>query len=85
MRVNNIENDESKVAKRLHKLIDANQSLATVDSLEKLVPRLLNLAREVTAAEASSFLIYDSEKDVLKFASVKDEVIGDTAQAIMTG
>jgi serine phosphatase RsbU (regulator of sigma subunit) len=83
MSVDAIEIDETKFSNRLNKLIEANQSLAAVESLERLVPRLLNLAREVTSAEASSFLIYDAEKDVLKFASVKDEVIGDTAEQIL--
>ena len=78
-----IDDDQSQVSKRLKKLIDANQSLAEVESLDKLVPRLLDLARDVTAAEASSFLIYDPDKNVLRFASVKDEVVGDKAEEIL--
>lgn len=74
---------DSQIQKRLKKLIDANQSLAEVESLDMLVPRLLELARDVTDAEASSFLIYDSEKDVLRFASVKDEVVGEKAEEIL--
>jgi len=75
--------DESRVSKRLKMLIDANQSLAEVESLDRLVPRFLDLARDVTDAEASSFLIYDSDKNVLRFASVKDEIVGDKAEEIL--
>jgi serine phosphatase RsbU (regulator of sigma subunit) len=83
MSADNINNDESQVSKRLKKLIDANQSLAEVESLDKLVPRFLDLARDVTDAEASSFLIYDPVKNVLRFASVKDEIVGDKAEEIL--
>ena len=83
MHVDKSGSDEPEVSRRLKKLIEANQSLANVDSLKKLVPRLLRLAREVTRAEASSFLIYDSERDVLKFTSVQDEVIGDSTEQIL--
>jgi serine phosphatase RsbU (regulator of sigma subunit) len=83
MGTDRIDDDESQVSKRLKKLIDANQSLAEVESLDKLVPRFLDLAREVTDAEASSFLIYDPEKNILRFASVKDEIVGDKAQEIL--
>jgi serine phosphatase RsbU (regulator of sigma subunit) len=83
MSMDKINNDESRVSKRLKKLIDANQSLAEVESLDRLVPRLLDLARDVTNAEASSFLIYDPDKNVLRFASVKDEIVGDKAEKIL--
>ncbi len=83
MSMDKINDDESRVLKRLKKLIDANQSLAEVESLDRLVPRLLDLARDVTNAEASSFLIYDPDKNVLRFASVKDEVVGDKAEKIL--
>ncbi len=80
---NSINDDESRVLKRLKKLIDANQSLAEVESLDRLVPRFLDLARDVTDAEASSFLTFDPDKNVLRFASVKDEVVGDKAEEIL--
>ncbi len=83
MSVDKTNDDQSWVSKRLKKLIDANQSLAEVESLDRLVPRLLDLARDVTNAEASSFLIYDPEKNVLKFASVKDEIVGERAEEIL--
>ena len=83
MGADRIDNDESQVSKRLKKLIDANQSLAEVESLDKLVPRFLELAREVTDAEASSFLIYDPAKNILRFASVKDEIVGNKAEEIL--
>lgn len=84
MSMDKTNDDESRISKKLKKLIDANQSLADVESLSMLVPRLLDLARDVTDAEASSFLIYNPEKNVLKFASVKDEIVGDKAEEILT-
>jgi serine phosphatase RsbU (regulator of sigma subunit) len=74
---------DSQIQKRLKRLIDANQWLAEVESLDMLVPRLLELARDVTDAEASSFLIYDPGKNVLRFTSVKDEVVGAKAEEIL--
>jgi serine phosphatase RsbU (regulator of sigma subunit) len=66
------------IAKRLKKLIEANQFLADIESLEALFPKLLELAKNVTDAEAASLMLYNSKRNVLEFASVKDEVIGET-------
>ena len=74
---------ESKVAERLRNLIKANQSLAHIESLKNLLPELLDLVRDVTGAEASSLLLYDPERHVLKFAAVKDEVLGEKANEIL--
>ena len=71
---------ETKLALRLQRLIEANQSLAQVESLENLVPLLLALAREVTGAEASSFLIYDPERQTLRFSTIEDNKISAEAQ-----
>ncbi|MEE8432997.1 MAG: GAF domain-containing SpoIIE family protein phosphatase [Candidatus Desulfatibia sp.] len=71
------------VAKRLKKLIEANQYLADIESLDALFPRLLDLAKNVTAAEASSLMLYDPKRDVLEFASVADEVIGEAGGEIL--
>jgi serine phosphatase RsbU (regulator of sigma subunit) len=56
-----------------------------VESLEELVPRLLDLAKIVTDAEASSFLIFDSVKQVLRFSAVKDDCISDSALEDLRG
>ncbi len=74
---------EINVAKRLKKLIEANQYLADIESLDALFPRLLDLAKNVTAAEASSLMLYDPKRDVLEFASVADEVIGEAGGEIL--
>jgi len=74
---------ESKVAGRLRQLIKANQSLAHIESLEGLLPELLDLVRDVTGAEASSLLLYDPERNVLKFAAVRDEFLGEKADEIL--
>jgi hypothetical protein len=41
------------VSNRLKKLTEANRSLAAIESLDDLLLRLMDLAKEVTAAEAS--------------------------------
>lgn len=74
---------EINVAKRLKKLIEANQYLADIESLDALFPKLLDLAKNVTAAEASSLMLYDPKRKVLEFASVADEVIGEAGGEIL--
>ncbi|MBW1694413.1 MAG: SpoIIE family protein phosphatase [Deltaproteobacteria bacterium] len=69
--------NETEVANRLKKLIEANQYIADIESLDALFPKLLDLAKNVTAAEASSLMLYDPKRDVLEFASVADEIIGE--------
>ena len=81
----NSEPSGAKVASRLRKLIEANHTLADMESLEQLLPQLLALARSVTDAEASSLLLYNPKRNVLKFASVKDRVVGDKADEILKG
>jgi len=83
MGANSSDRRDKKIASRLRKLIEANHTLADMESLEELLPRLLDLARSVTDAEASSFLLYDPKRNVLKFAAVKDEVLGDKASDIL--
>ncbi len=63
---------------RLRNLIEAGQYLAGVESLAELFPKLLELAKNVTVAEAASLMLYDSKRNVLEFASVRDEVIGES-------
>ena len=67
---------ETKISRRLRRLIEANHSLADMESLEELLPRLLDLAKDVTGAEASSVMLYNPRRNVLEFASIKDEVVG---------
>jgi serine phosphatase RsbU (regulator of sigma subunit) len=74
---------EAKVAKRLKKLIKANQSLAHIESLDRLLPQLLDFAKEVAAAEASSLLFYNPRRNVLEFAFVDDETISEEATEIL--
>jgi len=76
MGIENYKINENKIGNRLKKLIEANQHLACIDSLDALFPKLLDLAKNATAAEASSLMLYDRKRDVLEFASVADEVIG---------
>ena len=71
---------ENKLAVRLQKLCEANQDLARVESVENLVPLLLELARDVTDAEASSFFKYDPLHQVLRFFTIRDEAISDAAE-----
>ena len=71
------------VSNRLRKLTEANHSLAEIESLDDLFPRLLDLAKEVTDAEASSLMLYNSESHLLEFASIKDDVMGDRADDVL--
>jgi len=73
-------NKETDVAKRLKKLIEANQYLADIESLDSLFPKLMELAKSVTSAEASSLMLYNPKRNVLEFASVADEVTGEVGE-----
>lgn len=64
--------DRNRV-QRLHKLIEASTALATVESVEELLPKLLGMAQEVTFAQASSIMLYDPERDVLQFSLALNE------------
>lgn len=83
MNKNNGDKDETNVAKRLKKLIEASQYLADIESLNELFPKLLELAKNVTAAEAASLLIYNPKRNVLEFEYIEDEVIGATGGEIL--
>ena len=74
---------ETNVAERLRRLIEASQYLADIASLDVLFPRLLELAKNVTVAEASSILLYNPKRNVLEFVSVADEVVGETGGDIL--
>ena len=73
----------ANVAKHLKKLIDANRSLADMESLEALFPRLLEIAKDVTDSETSSLLLYHAERNVLSFVSVADDIVGEKGGEIL--
>jgi len=75
----NHDNSQEKVPRALKRLIEAHQSLADMESLEALLPVLLDLARNVTNAEAASIMLYDEKREVLQFAAAKDEFLGEQA------
>ncbi len=75
--------NEANVAKRLKNLVKASQSLAGIESLDDLLPRLLDLAQEVTDAEASSILLYNPRLDVLEFSLAKNEALGAETEQIL--
>jgi sigma-B regulation protein RsbU (phosphoserine phosphatase) len=72
-----IEKGEAEIAKRLKMLIEASQSLASFESLDKLASELLLLAREVTSTKAASLMLYNPERKVLEFIAAEDEVLGE--------
>jgi serine phosphatase RsbU (regulator of sigma subunit) len=72
-----------KVPRPLKRLMEAHQILADTESLEALFPRLLDLAKNVSNAEAASLLLYNQQRDVLEFAAVKDEVLGEKADEML--
>jgi sigma-B regulation protein RsbU (phosphoserine phosphatase) len=71
------------VSNRLRKLIEANRSLAEIESLDDLFSRLLDLAKEVMAAEASFIFLYNSDTHLLEIVSLKDDLFGDKADEIL--
>jgi serine phosphatase RsbU (regulator of sigma subunit) len=73
----------AKTSLRLRKLIEANQKLAQVESVEDLIPLFLTLAVDVTSAESSSFLVFDPRKQVLLFKDIKGREGNATAEAIL--
>jgi len=72
-----------EVSSRLKKLTEANHSLAEIESLDGLFPRLLDLTKDVMDAEAASLMLYNPELDQLEFASIKDDVVGDREQDVL--
>jgi serine phosphatase RsbU (regulator of sigma subunit) len=74
---------EVNLSRRLKNLVKANQSLADIESLDDLLPQLLDLAQEVTGAEASSILLYNAKLDVLEFALAKNEALGEETEQIL--
>ena len=64
--------DQNKV-QRLQKLIEASSALATVESVEELLPKLLRMAQEVTFAQASSIMLYVPERNTLQFSLALNE------------
>ncbi|MBT8405969.1 MAG: hypothetical protein KJP05_00805, partial [Deltaproteobacteria bacterium] len=83
MDINNQNIREANVARRLKNLVKAGQSLADIESLESLLPKLLKLAQEVTDAEASSILLYDPKLNVLEFALARNEALGEETEQIL--
>ena len=75
--------NKANVAKRLKNLVKASQSLAGIESLDDLLPQLLDLAQEVTDAEASSILLYNQKLNVLEFSLAKNETLGETTEQIL--
>ena len=73
------------VSSRLRKLTEANRSLAEIESLDDLFPRLMDLAKEVTAAEASLLWLYNSEGHFLEVVSISDDLFGDKAEELYKG
>ena len=63
--------------KRFKALIEANISLAGIESLDELLFRLTTLGKAVTNAEAASIMLYNPEKGVLQFVSSNDEILGE--------
>lgn len=73
------------VSSRLRKLTEANRSLAEIESIDELLLRLMDLAKEVTAAEASLLFLYNSESRLLEIVSIKDDRFGDRADELFKG
>ena len=70
------------VSNRLRKLTEANRSLAEIESLDELLLRLMELAKAVTAAEASLIFLYNPKNRFLEIVSIKDDRFGDRAEKL---
>ena len=68
---------------RLKMMIEANLTLARIETLNELLFQLMTLGKQVTDAEAASIMLYNPDKYVLEFESANDEIIGDKAQDIL--
>jgi serine phosphatase RsbU (regulator of sigma subunit) len=73
------------VSNRLRKLTAANRSLAEIESLNELLLRLMDLAKEVTVAEASLLFLYNSATNLLEVVSISDDRFGDRASELYKG
>jgi serine phosphatase RsbU (regulator of sigma subunit) len=70
---------------RLRKLAEANHSLAEIESLDELLLRLMELAKEVTSAEAALIFLYNPNNHLLEIVSIKDDRFGDEAEKLFKG
>ena len=70
------------VSNRLKKLTEANRSLAEIESLDEVLLRLMDLAKEVTDAEASLVLLYNPKRGLLEIVSIKDDRFGEKADEL---
>lgn len=60
-------------AERLEKLVEAGQALALVEATDELLPLLMRMAQDVTGATASSILLHDAARGVLRFTLAMNE------------
>jgi len=70
---NSSRKDKIKADRRLKNLIDVNQHFAEIESLEELFPLMLDLAKQITEAEAASLLLFNPDDNVLEFAAITDD------------
>ncbi len=72
--------------RRVEHLLRASQSLVRMESLEELLPELLELAQDVTGAEAASILMYDEAAGELFFHRViepeGEEAVGEALAGV---
>lgn len=57
-------------------LIEVNHRFAEIELLEELFPVMLDLAKNITEAEAASLLLYNSLENALEFVSITDDSLG---------
>ena len=62
---------------RFKMMIEANHSLAKIETLDELLSQLMVLVKEIIESEAASVLLFNPKKQVLEFKSIKDEVLGE--------
>ncbi len=66
-------------------IANANQALVQIESLDKLLRKILEIAEEATGAEASSFLRYDSDTSILTFEVARNNGVEQDLARLLEG
>jgi sigma-B regulation protein RsbU (phosphoserine phosphatase) len=65
--------------------LEQDRSLAEIESMDELLLQLMDLAKEVTAAEASKIFLCNSNSRSVEIDSIKDDRFGDKADELFKG
>ena len=71
--------------KKIEFIANANQVLVQIEFLEKLLPKILEIAEEATGAEASSYLRYDEASSILTFEVARNGGVAQDLARMLEG